>query len=328
MNYTALASLPIIDGHVHFVHPECLEEILAIWDESGCRRANLVCIPNPDGTTHNPAALYFKELYPERIFVSAALEYLPALANPARAPEILAEQVRALRPRGFDGLKLIEGKPESRRHLPQALDGPLYAQMWSAIEEEEIPVVFHVADPDEFWDPNACPDWARLAGWDYSAGGVPTKEELYAEVDHILALHPRLKLILAHFYFLSTQLERASRFLDAHPGVCFDITPHTGMYHDFSLRPEEARRFFLRYQDRILYGTDLDTRTLKRGDAANAFMRSIPFLVRSFLETQGEFALPNGAKYHGLGLPIDVLHKIYHGNFERVFNLPPCKQQP
>ena len=316
-DFSGFAKFPIIDSHVHFVHPERLDEILAILDESGCERANLVCIPNPDATTHNPAALYFKERHPERIFVSAALEYAPALADIAHAPEILAGQIRTLKARGFDGLKLIEGKPEVRKLLPHPLDGPLYAKMWAALNQEQIPVVFHVADPDEFWDPENCPEWARQFGWDYTDGSYPSKEDLYTEVDHILARHPRLKVTFAHFYFLSAQLERAARFLDAHPTVCFDLTPHMDMYADFSRQPEAARQFFISYQDRLLYGTDLDTRTLARGQSE--FMRFVLWLVRSTLENDGPFTSTNGRSYHGLGLPPPVLEKIYHTNFERIY---------
>ncbi len=179
--------------------------------------------------------------------------------------KFLPGRCAALKAQGFDGLKLIEGKPQVRKLLPLPLDGPEYAGLWAALESEQFPVVFHVADPDEFWDAERCPDWARSGGWDYSDGSYPSKEDLYTEVDHILARHPNLKITFAHFYFLSTDLARAARFLDAHPGVCFDLAPHIGMYHDFSRDPQAARDFFLRYSDRILYGTDMDTRVLARG---------------------------------------------------------------
>jgi hypothetical protein len=95
------------------------------------------------------------------------------------------------------------------------------------------------------------------------------------------------------------------------------------MYQDFSRQPVEARQFFLEFQDRILYGTDLDTRTLARGESGRAFMRFIPWLVRSCLETDGEFATDQNSRYHGLGLPDAVLRKIYSANFERIYgNVP------
>jgi hypothetical protein len=318
MDFSGFQHFPIIDSHVHFVHPETMAELLALMDEAGHTRANLVCIPNPDATTHNPAALYFKKHHPERAFLSGALDYAPVMADPTHASQILAGQIRALRTQGFDGLKLIEGKPEVRKLLPLPLDGPEYAGMWAALENEQFPVVFHVADPDEFWDAERCPDWARRSGWDYSDGSYPTKEDLYSEVDHILERHPKLKITFAHFYFLSADLERAGHFLDAHPTVCYDLAPHLGMYQDFSHDPAAARAFFLRYASRILYGTDMDTRVLVRGAEGRAFMRSIPWLMRSFLENSGTFTY-HSSEFHGLGLPQAALKQIYHANFERVY---------
>lgn len=318
MDFSEFASFPIIDSHVHFVHPERMNELLALMDKACHSRANLVCIPNPDTTTHNPAALYFKKHHPKRVYISGALEYGPVLANRAHASEILARQVHTLKEQGFNGLKLIEGKPQVRKLLPIPLDGPEYEGMWSALEDEQFPIVFHVADPDIFWDADHCPDWARQSGWDYSDGSYPTKEDLYTEVNHILERHPTMKITLAHFYFLSTDLDRAARFLDSHPSVCFDLAPHIDMYHDFSNNHDAARSFFLRYSERILYGTDMDTRVLARGADGYTFMRSIPLLIRSILETDGVFTL-NGQKFIGLGLPKSVLEQIYYANFERIY---------
>jgi predicted TIM-barrel fold metal-dependent hydrolase len=317
------ASIPIIDGHVHFVHAEKMDEMLALMGAVPCARFNLVCIPNPDTTTHNPTALYFKQNHPERTYISGALDY-SVLADLDHAPEHLAAQISALKAQGFDGLKLIEGKPQVRKLLPHRLDGPLYEMMWAALERENFPVVFHVADPDELWDAKRCPDWARQSGWDYSDGSYPSKEDLYIEVDNILASHPDLKIIFAHFYFLSLDLERAARFLDAHPAVCFDLAPHIDMYRDFSRFPDAPRAFFLRFQDRIIYGTDTDTRTLARGSGGVRFTQSIPLLIRSFLEMDGKFAMPGGEPYHGLGLQQNVLEKIYHINFERIYGESPA----
>jgi predicted TIM-barrel fold metal-dependent hydrolase len=317
----SFVSLPIVDGHVHFVHPERMDEILAIMQAAHCTRFNLVCVPNRDGTTHNPAAVQFKQRYPERVYISGALDYRPVLVDPVRATDLLASQVMQLKARGFDGLKLIEGKPEVRRLLPFRIDGPEYAGMWSVLEQEEFPVVFHVADPDEFWDPAACPDWARQAGWDYSDGSFPSKEALYAEVEAVLIRHPGLKIIFAHFYFLSRDLERAGRFLEAHPTVGFDLE----MYRDFSRVPDQARAFFLKFQERLSYGTDIDTRVLQRGPDGLQFLQSIPRLIRTFLEGQGEFDPPGGAVVHGLGLPNQALAKIYSTNFERYFGVQPAR---
>jgi predicted TIM-barrel fold metal-dependent hydrolase len=184
-------------------------------------------------------------------------------------------------------------------------------------------VIFHIADPDIFWDRDECPDWARQRGWDYSDGSYPSKDDLYAEVDTILRRNPRLKITFAHFYFLSADLGRAARFLNDHPAVCFDLAPHMDMYHDFSRAPETARDFFLRYQDRILFGTDIDTRVFQRGAQGYQFMLSIPWIIRSLLEKDGTFEMPGGPRYQGIGLPPEVLQKIYAANFERIYGPQP-----
>jgi len=322
MEMPGFATLPIVDGHVHFVHPERLKEMLALLAEVHTGRVNLVCIPNPDGSTHNPAALYFKRKHPATTYISGALDYT-VLADSRHAADLLSAQITTLKASGFDGLKLIEGKPQVRKLLPYPLDGWLFEKMWTSLEHENFPVVFHVNDPDEFWDAERCPAWARQSGWDYSDGTYPSKEDLYTEVDNILGRHPHLKLILAHFYFLSSDLERAASFLDAHPGVCFDLAPHLEMYRDFSLHSAATRAFFLCYQDRIIYGTDIDTRALQRGQGS--LMRFIPWLIRSMLENMGEFTTLDGVIYHGLGLPSEVLEKIYHANFERLYGPQPAR---
>lgn len=316
--------ISITDGHVHFVHPERLDEMLAILEDVPCRRWHLVCVPELDGSNHNPAAVFFKRRFPEQTYISGALDYRPALADPQQGPQILAGQVRRLQAQGFDGLKLIEGKPQVRKLLPHPLDGPLYAGMWQALEELGFPVLLHVGDPDEFWDPLRCPDWAKKFGWDYSAGGYPGKQDLYGEVEAILACRPRLKLTLAHFYFLSHRLEEAGRFLDAHPTVNIDLAPHMDMYRHFSANPVAARAFFLRYRERIVYGTDIDTRVLQRGESGNRFMRFIPRLLRCMLEIDGPFTTEDGAAYHGLGLPEPVLRRIYQENFEARYGARPA----
>ncbi len=315
----AAAPTRIIDSHVHFVHLERMEDILALMDAAPCAAFNLVSLPNRDGTHQNNTALTFKERHPDRVFACGALNYGVVLDDLTTAPARLAEQVRSLRAQSFDGLKLIEGKPEVRKLLPHPLDGPLYAPMWAAVEEMQLPAVVHIGDPDEFWDAERCPSWARQSGWDYSDGTYPTKEQLYAEIDHVLARHPRLRIVFAHFYFLSRDLERAARFLDAHPSVCFDLAPHMDMYTDFSEDPSTTRDFFLTYQERILYGTDTDTRAIERGPDGVGLMRFIPRLIRAFLEHEGALDLSGSTRYRGLGLPRPALEAIYHANFERLF---------
>jgi predicted TIM-barrel fold metal-dependent hydrolase len=336
MDFSRFAAIPVVDGHIHFPHPELMDDLVAVMERIGLAQANLVSVPDLQTINQNAALIHFKAHHPERVYVCGALDYTQFWADTARGPEVLAGQIETLETIGFDGLKLVEGKPVVRKLLAMPFDGPQYARLWAALEERGFPVVFHVADPEEFWDARHCPDWARARGWFYGDGTYPPKEDLYAEVGRVLERHPGVKIILAHFYFLSADLVRASEFLDGHPHACFDLTPGVEMYLNFARAPDAAREFFIKYQDRLVYGTDIGAINVQRDpsqglDRAESLGRA--WVVRRFLETDGPFTAPAGVghwlgmdsgRFHGIALPPDVLEKIYRANFERLFGPAPA----
>jgi predicted TIM-barrel fold metal-dependent hydrolase len=333
MDSSQLADVPVVDGHVHFNHLGRMDDILALMDAAPIVRANLVCTPNRDAINHNPGLIAFKARHPDRAYISGALDYTQVLGDPEHMPGILAAQVHALKAIGFDGLKMTEGKPPNRKWLPFRLDAPGYEGLWSALEDVDMPVVLHVGDPETYWDAERCPRRARERGWFYGDGTYPLKEELYSEMEHVLQRHPRLKVILAHFYFLSADLERASQFLDAHPNACFDLAPGAEMYNNFT-RNEHSRDFFLHYQDRVIYGTDTTTGSIEHdGDQGVRTALGRGWTVRTFLETDSVFRPPEALLrwlesdlrgFRGIALPREVLVKIYSANLERAFGPAPA----
>jgi predicted TIM-barrel fold metal-dependent hydrolase len=334
-NPSTLSNLPIVDGHIHLNHLAQVDDIAALIEATPLRRANLVCTPHAEAINHNPALIVFKERYPGRAYLSGALDYDAALSHPARMPEILAAQVHALHATGFDGLKMTEGKPTKRTWLPFSLDAPLYDGVWQALETLGMPILLHIADPAAYWDPVRCPERARARGWFYGDGDpFPTKEALHGEVAQVLARHPRLKMTLAHFQFLSADLERAGRFLDAHPNVCFDLAPGSEMYNNFTRRHDESRAFFLRYQGQLIYGTDTTSGAIARdGDQGVERALERGWVVRTFLETREAFVPPPALRrwladgvdrFRGLGLPREALAQIYRTNLERMYGPAPA----
>ena len=336
MDFACLAEIALVDGHIHFPHPWLMDDVLAVMETVQLAGVNLVSTPDLQYINHNPALIHFKAHHPDCVYICGALDYTQVFADLARAPETLAAQASILRAIGFDGLKLVEGKPMVRKMIPMPFDGSGYAGLWAALEEQGLPIIFHIADPEEFWDPERCPDWARDQGWFYGDSTYPLKEDLYTEVDHVLERHPGLNVIFAHFYFLSADLVRAGDFLDAHPNVCFDLTPGVEMYLNFARNLDAAHDFFVQYQDRLVYGTDIGASAVLR-DASQGL--DIPdslgraWVVRSFLEVDGVFAAPeelghslgmDAEDLHGIALPRDVLEKIYHANFERMFGPAPA----
>jgi len=335
VDFEGFIDIPVVDAHIHFPYPGLMDDILQVMADTGVARANLVATPDLQMVNQNPALIHFKVSHPERVTVCGALDYTQVFADVSRAAETLAAQVAALKAIGFDGLKLVEGKPMVRNMIPLAFDGPEYAGMWTALEAHDLPVVFHVGDPEEFWNAERCPDWARDQGWFYGDGIYPAKEDLYAEVDRVLARHPGLRIIFAHFYFLSADLARAGAFLDAHPSVFFDLTPGVEMYLNFARQVEAARDFFIAYQDRLIYGTDIGASAFLRDQAPQLDIQESlgrAWVVRKFLETDEVYGAPEGVGhwlgmdatgFHGIALPREVLERIYRTNVERVFGTAP-----
>jgi hypothetical protein len=330
MDFKILADIPVIDGHVHFSHLQRMEDMLELMKTVRLDKLNLVSLPDSETINHNAALLGFKAHHRECAYICGTLDYVQLPRD--RVPEILAAQVATLKAVGFDGLKLIEGKPSMRKVIPFRLDSPEYEKMWGELEKLGMPVVLHAGDPEEFWDTNRCPAWARSSGWNYSDGTYPSREQIYAEVDHLVERHPGLRLILAHFYFLSADLQRASAFLDAHANVSYDLTPGVEMYGNFSRNHDAARRFFVKYQDRLIYGTDVNSDILQGSPLGRFTSLAVSWLVRNFLESDGEFWMPLATKdwlapdldaFRGLGLPRPALERIYSGNFQRLFGCMP-----
>ena len=135
----------------------------------------------------------------------------------------------------------------------------------------------HVADPEECWDKDLIPDWAFAAGYFYGDGTYVEKETLYTEVEDVLTRFPGLRIILAHCFFMSADLERLDALMQRHPNVCLDIVSGTEMYWNFGRRPDDWRAFFLKYQDRIIYGTDnmnlYDAREIENARITNDLQR-------------------------------------------------------
>ena len=176
-----------------------------------------------------------------------------------------------------------------------------------------MPVLIHIADPQEFFEPIDYHNerWLELAlypGRRYQdRSKFPSFEELITERNNMFARHPRTRFIAAHFGWHANDLARASQLLDRLPNVYFDVA---AVLYDFGRQPRAARAFFLKYQDRILFGKD-------------SFQPDeYPYYWRTF-ETADEY-FDYYRDYHafwklyGLDLPDEVLKKLYYENALKI----------
>ncbi|RJS91112.1 hypothetical protein CW705_04325 [Candidatus Bathyarchaeota archaeon] len=327
MEFSEFADLPVVDGHIHFgefgagkvqLTAEKIEEmgnfIVEVMREGNLSQAYI---------TGRNAGLYLKAKYPGMFYAGG---YVPwSGETESLKVSDWNEYIDSLIEMGFDGIGEMGNKPALRKvHKP--IDGDYYKGFWEACEERGFPVLCHVADPEEFWDESRAPEWAKSRGWVYYLDDYPTKEELYAEMENVLEAHPNLKVVLCHFYFISGDLERAERFLNRYENANLDLTLGIELMYNISRRRDDWREFFIKFQDRIFFGTDIATWQTVPEALARIW------LIRNFLESDEEFFTPDTADmlltrykepFIGLKLPEGVLRKIYCENFKRLWGEEP-----
>jgi predicted TIM-barrel fold metal-dependent hydrolase len=191
------------------------------------------------------------------------------------------------------------------------INDPELAPIWDAAARLNIPVIIHTAEPSEFFKPLDMRNerWLELALFpDRRRYLVPVSfEELTAERDDLFRKHPKTRFIAAHFGWHGNDLGRAAKLLDAYPNVVLELA---AILYDLGRQPRAAHDFFVKYQDRILFGKDTY--------APSEF----PYYWR-VLETRDEY-FDYYRDYHafwnlyGMELPDGVLRKVYHENALRV----------
>jgi predicted TIM-barrel fold metal-dependent hydrolase len=312
----------IIDNHIHFMRLDVEDRLLRDMEINGVSQfcvLDVGCDQDAPDTHKLAHALWLKSRHPERVFVFGGLDFGGMFDGGRDAPDTpLVEQLDELIAVGCDGLKLIAGKPDSRKRVGQPIDGPAFTPLLQRLEATRFPVLWHVGDPPEFWSESTCPLWARQRGWWYDAT-YPPKQQIDHEIAAVLERHPALNLILPHFFFLSDDLVAAAALLDRHPNVQLDLAPGVEMFHNFTKQRAAARTFFIRYADRILYGSDSGL-----CDHQHSPKRS--WMIQHFLKTDEGFDVPEDPcmtpderpPLQGIALPADVLQKIFAANFRRV----------
>jgi hypothetical protein len=317
--------MKVFDSHTHIrgYHnlADTLDVIEGVKEKRGLAGWALMSLTgwDPDSAAQNVLCLASKARYPQcRIY--AGLDHFYSGID--KGPQGRLSQLKAFLAMGFDGLKLIESKPSSRKQIPEGLNAPSYEPMFAYLEEEQIPVTWHVADPEENWDPALCDDYAKAHGWFYGDGAHLSLAEIYQEVFQVLERHPRLNLTFAHMFFLSKQLEEADRVMDRYPNVKFDFTPGREMYYNFEKNYAGWRDFFLRRSDRLIFGTDNGwgdepTPQEKVADGCNNVD-----LVTRYLSQEGPVTMWDGTQLQGMALPEEALGRILGENFLSLSPVP------
>ena len=302
-----------IDSHVHIINLSCLDFFSNYADQCGFDGVNLACLSNSYSTNsvaHNVMALIFKTKEP-RFYAHGALVYPDTYASQPIPPAYnFKRQAQAMISCGFDGIKMLEGKPTARKTTGIRLDDPVYDEFYAWAEENQIHIIMHACDPETFWDADTAPAFSADSGWCYADGTFPTKEQIYEEVRGVLQKFPNLHMTFAHFFFLSDFYDAAVNMMEKYKNISFDITPGREMYENFSKMPDKWHDFFEKYCDRIQFGTD------NQSDAFQGDVTEVVSVMRRFLTTDDTFSYWD-FEIKGIKLSNHAVEQICGGNFMR-----------
>lgn len=310
-------SYPVSDIHIHVFNKADAEGVLQMADELSYEQFNILSAASLSQrfAANNLLTAWLKLKEPQRCHGFSGFIY-PEHGAPTA--ESLLRQAHEFHELGFDGIKMLDGKPGIRRRIGVPLDDPLYDPMFSYLEEQDWPVLYHVNDPIEFWSWDRMPDWAKAMGDRvfYGNGAYPHKDVIESEVIHVIEKHPQLRIILPHFFFIADDLDKAASYLEHYPNLLLDITPGWEMFESFADHYESWRDFFRCYADRIFFGTD----------TISPHWRETVSNLRRVLETDETF-FSFEENCHGLKLDETTLRQIYIGNYRHFLPAQPGKMQ-
>jgi predicted TIM-barrel fold metal-dependent hydrolase len=306
------ARFPVIDYHNHL---DSLEprDVLHIMDACGIEK--IVNITMKVGREAFEIMDNFHHASPDRFDTIGWMDWSGVEKNDFA--QVSCDRLERLVERGAVGIKfwkdlglhIRDGDGQLLR-----IDDERLAPIFEKAGDLGIAVMFHTADPDAFFLPidaynerfeelAAHPDWAFHNSF-YS------KSDLLDQRDRVISRHPQTKFVAAHVAESGENLQRAAQLLETCPNVSIDISARAS---ELGRQPYAARHFFLKFADRILFGSDL----LPEENMYRLYYR--------FLETDDEyFEYPSHASrqgrwnIYGLYLPDDVLRKVYRENALRL----------
>ena len=306
------AKFPAIDYHGHVQSylnsAESLNRLLAIMDDLNIRL--MIAADSLSGERLATAmAVINASPHKDRFRVMTGINFQNV--GPGWAEKAVA-QLEADVKAGAVGVGEISKSFGLRTRKPDgtllAIDDPELAPIWDACARLKIPAFIHTAEPQEFFEPidnhnERLLELSLFADRRYPEGQFPRFEELNAQRDRLFKRHPKTTFVTAHLGWHGNDLGRLAKMLDAMPNVYAEMG---AVLYDLGRQPRGGHDFLVKYQDRILFGKD-------------AFEPSeYPYYWR-VLETKDEY-FDYYRDYHafwklyGLGLPDEVLKKIYYKN--------------
>jgi len=340
------ARFPVIDVHTHLTmgaqHKNGVtlgeeirflatpEDLLPVMDRKNIRM--MVDLTGNRGQGLDQAIQRFQHAHPDRfmVFTEPGWDHF----NRPDYPQWQADEIGRAHESGAKGLKVVKTlglylRQDVTSGSLVKIDDPHFDPMWEACAGFKMPVAIHISDPEAFFLPidrfnerfeelNNHPDWSF---YDHD---FPSFQELIEARNRMFARHPKTTFIALHVGHNAENLAAVSGCLDRLPNMHVELAARIG---ELGRQPRTARKFFEKYQDRIMFGTDAVPNG--RQTPQQILSPKLYEIYYRFLETEDEYfdyapapKPPQGRwQIYGLGLPEGILRKVYYENAERVLGL-------
>lgn len=342
------ARFPVIDVHTHLSwqasHKNGValgekmqflatpEELLPVMDRKNIR--TMVDLTGGIGKGFDETVQKYQTAHPDRFLVLT--EPWWERSNEPGYGRFQADEIERAHRAGARGLKIVktlglylrEGITEGPL---VKIDDPRFDPMWEACAALNMPVAMHVSDPEAFFLPidrfnerfeelNNHPDWS-FYGRDF-----PSNAELLDARNRVFARHPKTQFIALHVGNDAENLAYVSECMDRFPNMSVELAARIS---ELGRQPRTAQKFFDKYQDRILFGTDAVPPPYGNQTLQQVFGDELYEIYYRFLETEEEYfdyapapVPPQGRwRIYGLGLPETILRKVYYENAAKLLDL-------
>lgn len=314
------AKFPVIDVHTHTndaagigdrVDPQ---EMIARMD-----RLNIKAIVILTGMWGDKLQAIIDDMvkpYPGRFLVFTQLDW--SKIDDPNFSQLMVRQIDDSVARGARGLKVLKelglGVRDSTGKLI-AIDDPRLDPAWEECGRLGIPVFIHVADPEAFFHPidarnERYEELIEHPDWSFYGPQFPSLPELMAQRDRMFAKHPHTTFVALHFGSWPENLDFVEQTLQKFPNVMIETGAREG---ELGRQPRRTREIFVKYSDRIMFGTDEGAGEAMYQNYFRWFETEDEYFPYAQYPLQGRWMI------YGLGLPDEVLEKVYHRNAEALF---------
>lgn len=320
------AQFPVIDVHTHFrVRFRNSAKQLDAFVKSMDAHNIALCV-SLDATLGKSLDSHWKYLskHKDRFAVFVHIDFQGAAprdqpskwaCNQPGFAKTIAMQLQEAKRQGALGVKFFKQFGLRYKNIDGSLltiDDERWDPIWKACGELEMPVIIHTADPAAFFDPidkfnERYEELTRRPEWSFHGDEFPSRDELLESRNRVIERHPSTIFIGAHIANNAEDLATVGEWLEQYPNLYVEFASRIA---ELGRQPYTARRFFIRYQDRILFGTDGPWPELR----LTSYWRFLETYDENFQYSEKGFPPQGLWRIHGIGLPEEVLQKIYFKN--------------